>query len=40
MMRAISFTHFSEVGSILSKQCADSLERVSMELGGHVTGVD
>ena len=34
-MRKITFTGSTEVGKILLKQCADTVKRVSMELGGH-----
>ena len=34
-MRKLSFTGSTEVGKILLKQCADTVKRVSMELGGH-----
>lgn len=34
-VRKISFTGSTEVGKILLKQCADTVKRASMELGGH-----
>src|SRR3712207_3678176 len=34
-VRKVSFTGSTEVGKILLKQCADTVKRVSMELGGH-----
>jgi succinate-semialdehyde dehydrogenase/glutarate-semialdehyde dehydrogenase len=34
-IRKITFTGSTEVGKILTKQAADTLKRVSMELGGH-----
>ncbi len=34
-IRKITFTGSTEVGKILVKQAADTLKRVSMELGGH-----
>jgi succinate-semialdehyde dehydrogenase / glutarate-semialdehyde dehydrogenase len=34
-VRKLSFTGSTEVGKILLKQCADTVKRVSMELGGH-----
>ena len=34
-MRKVSFTGSTEVGKILLKQCADTVKRTSMELGGH-----
>jgi succinate-semialdehyde dehydrogenase / glutarate-semialdehyde dehydrogenase len=34
-VRKISFTGSTEVGKILLKQCADTVKKVSMELGGH-----
>jgi succinate-semialdehyde dehydrogenase/glutarate-semialdehyde dehydrogenase/aspartate-semialdehyde dehydrogenase len=34
-VRALSFTGSTEVGRILLKQCADTVKRVSLELGGH-----
>jgi succinate-semialdehyde dehydrogenase/glutarate-semialdehyde dehydrogenase len=34
-VRKVSFTGSTEVGKILIKQCADTVKRVSMELGGH-----
>jgi succinate-semialdehyde dehydrogenase len=34
-VRAVSFTGSTEVGRILLKQCADTVKRVSLELGGH-----
>ena len=34
-IRKITFTGSTEVGRILTKQSADTLKRVSMELGGH-----
>jgi len=33
-VRKVSFTGSTEVGKILLKQCADTVKRVSMELGG------
>ena len=33
-MRKVSFTGSTEVGKILLKQCADTVKRTSMELGG------
>jgi succinate-semialdehyde dehydrogenase/glutarate-semialdehyde dehydrogenase len=35
IVRKVSFTGSTEVGKILIKQCADTVKRVSMELGGH-----
>jgi succinate-semialdehyde dehydrogenase / glutarate-semialdehyde dehydrogenase len=35
VVRKISFTGSTDVGKLLVKQSADSLKRVSMELGGH-----
>ncbi len=34
LVRKVSFTGSTEVGKILLKQCADTVKRVSMELGG------
>jgi len=34
-VRKLSFTGSTEVGKILLKQCADTVKKVSMELGGH-----
>ena len=34
-VRKVSFTGSTEVGKILLKQCADTVKRTSMELGGH-----
>ncbi len=34
-VRALSFTGSTEVGRRLLKQCADTVKRVSLELGGH-----
>ena len=34
-VRKLSFTGSTPVGKILLKQCADTVKRVSMELGGH-----
>ncbi len=34
-VRGLSFTGSTEVGRILAAQCAPTLKRVSMELGGH-----
>jgi succinate-semialdehyde dehydrogenase/glutarate-semialdehyde dehydrogenase len=34
-VRKVSFTGSTDVGKILLKQCADTVKRVSMELGGH-----
>jgi succinate-semialdehyde dehydrogenase / glutarate-semialdehyde dehydrogenase len=34
-IRKITFTGSTEVGKILTRQAADTLKRVSMELGGH-----
>ncbi len=34
-VRKVTFTGSTEVGKILTKQSADTLKRVSMELGGH-----
>ena len=34
-VRALSFTGSTEVGKILMKQCADTVKRVSLELGGN-----
>jgi succinate-semialdehyde dehydrogenase/glutarate-semialdehyde dehydrogenase len=34
-IRKISFTGSTRVGKLLSKQCADDLKRVSLELGGN-----
>jgi succinate-semialdehyde dehydrogenase/glutarate-semialdehyde dehydrogenase len=35
VVRKISFTGSTDVGKVLTKQSADTLKRVSMELGGH-----
>ena len=35
MVRKISFTGSTEVGKILMEQCASTVKKVSMELGGH-----
>ena len=35
LVRKLSFTGSTEVGKILLKQCADTVKKVSMELGGH-----
>lgn len=35
LVRALSFTGSTEVGRILLRQCADTVKRVSLELGGH-----
>ncbi len=35
IVRAVSFTGSTEVGRTLLRQCADSVKRVSLELGGH-----
>ncbi len=34
-VRKLSFTGSTEIGKILLKQCADTVKKVSMELGGH-----
>ncbi|GBD42254.1 Glutarate-semialdehyde dehydrogenase DavD [bacterium HR39] len=34
-VRKLSFTGSTEVGRLLLKKCADTVKRVSMELGGH-----
>jgi succinate-semialdehyde dehydrogenase/glutarate-semialdehyde dehydrogenase len=34
-VRKLSFTGSTEVGKVLLKQCADTVKKVSMELGGH-----
>lgn len=34
-VRALSFTGSTEVGRLLLRQCADTIKRVSLELGGH-----
>ena len=34
-MRKLTFTGSTAVGKILTKQCADTLKRLSMELGGN-----
>jgi succinate-semialdehyde dehydrogenase/glutarate-semialdehyde dehydrogenase len=34
-VRKLSFTGSTEVGKLLLKQCADTVKKVSMELGGH-----
>ncbi len=34
-VRKLSFTGSTDVGKLLLKQCADTVKRVSMELGGH-----
>ena len=34
-VRKVSFTGSTEVGKILLRQCADTVKRTSMELGGH-----
>ena len=35
LVRKLTFTGSTEVGKILTKQCADTLKRLSMELGGN-----
>ncbi len=35
VVRKVSFTGSTDVGKLLLKQCADTVKRVSMELGGH-----
>ena len=35
IVRKLTFTGSTEVGKILTKQCADTLKRLSMELGGN-----
>ncbi len=35
MVRKLSFTGSTEVGKLLLRKCADTVKRVSMELGGH-----
>jgi succinate-semialdehyde dehydrogenase / glutarate-semialdehyde dehydrogenase len=35
LVRKLSFTGSTEVGKLLLKKCADTVKRVSMELGGH-----
>ncbi len=35
VVRKLSFTGSTDVGKLLLKQCADTVKRVSMELGGH-----
>ncbi|UTM60198.1 NAD-dependent succinate-semialdehyde dehydrogenase [Photobacterium sp. CCB-ST2H9] len=35
LIRKLSFTGSTRVGSLLMKQCADSIKRTSMELGGN-----
>lgn len=34
-VRKLSFTGSTEIGKLLLKQCADTVKKVSMELGGH-----
>ena len=34
-VRKLSFTGSTDVGKVLIKQCADTVKKVSMELGGH-----
>ena len=34
-VRKLSFTGSTDIGKLLLKQCADTVKRVSMELGGH-----
>jgi succinate-semialdehyde dehydrogenase / glutarate-semialdehyde dehydrogenase len=34
-VRALSFTGSTEVGKLLARQCADTVKRVSLELGGN-----
>jgi succinate-semialdehyde dehydrogenase len=34
-VRAVSFTGSTSVGRLLLKECADTIKRVSLELGGH-----
>ncbi|MDX6750841.1 NAD-dependent succinate-semialdehyde dehydrogenase [Geminicoccaceae bacterium 1502E] len=34
-VRKLSFTGSTEIGKLLLKQCADTVKRTSMELGGH-----
>ncbi len=35
LVRKVSFTGSTAVGKVLLKQCADTVKKVSMELGGH-----
>jgi succinate-semialdehyde dehydrogenase / glutarate-semialdehyde dehydrogenase len=35
IVRKLSFTGSTEVGKLLTRQCADTMKRVSMELGGN-----
>ena len=35
VVRKLSFTGSTEVGKLLSRQCADTMKKVSMELGGN-----
>ena len=35
IVRAVSFTGSTEVGRMMLRQCADTIKRVSLELGGH-----
>ncbi len=35
LVRKISFTGSTRVGQLLMKQCADSIKRLSLELGGN-----
>lgn len=35
LVRKISFTGSTEVGRLLMRECADSLKKLSLELGGH-----
>ena len=35
LVRKVTFTGSTEIGKILLKQCAESVKKVSMELGGH-----
>ncbi|MCB9944809.1 MAG: NAD-dependent succinate-semialdehyde dehydrogenase [Geminicoccaceae bacterium] len=35
LVRKVTFTGSTEVGKVLLRQCADTVKKVSMELGGH-----
>lgn len=35
LVRKLSFTGSTEVGKVLMRQCADTVKKVSLELGGH-----
>ena len=35
VVRKLTFTGSTEIGKMLLKECANTVKRVSMELGGH-----